>query len=190
MKLAEAIKPLGLLCLALPFVAMLGMIALNHNNVNGHVEYRFQIEGYDPRDLLKGHFLIFRYKWPEGVVNRFDEASYPRADKVCACISGESQKPQVQFDSCKAQGQPHCTATVEVSGWASGTGMQPPEELRQFYIPEQQAPMLERALRSGHRKFEVSMVPLGRGRAQLKELYIDGMPLAEFLQGYGEDKPD
>lgn len=190
MKLAETIKPLGLLCLALPFVAMLGMVALNHNNVHGYDEYRFQIEGYDPRDLLKGHFLIFRYKWPVGTVNRFDDSSYPRTGKVCACISGESHNPRVQFDSCTAQGKPHCAATVEVSGWASGTGLQPPEALRQFYIPEQEAPMLEKALRSGKRTFEVSLVPRGRGEAQLKELYIDGMPMAEFLQGYGKGGSD
>lgn len=181
MKLAETLKPLGLVCLALPFVAMLGMIVLNHNNVQGHPEYRFEIEGYDPRDLLKGHFLIFRYKWPVGTVNRFDDSSYPRADQVCACISGETLQPQVQFDSCKAQGKPHCAATVEVSGWASGTGLQPPENLRQFYIPEAQAPLLEKMLRSGGRKFEVAIVPRGQGQAQLKVLYIDGTELNEFL---------
>lgn len=189
MKLAETLKPLGLACLALPFVAMLGMIVLNHNNVHAHAEYRFEIEGYDPRDLLKGHFLIFRYKWPDDTVNRFDVSSYPRADQVCACLSGESLRPQVEFDSCAAQGQPHCAATVAVSGGTSGAGLQPPDDLRQFYIPEEQAPQLETMLRAGGHKFEVALVPQGQGRGQLKALYIDGVELNEFLLNESYRRP-
>ena len=68
-------KSLGLLFLALPFAAMLLMIAINFQNVTGYQEYRLKITGYDPRDLLKGHFLIFRYEWPEDTVNLFDDHS-------------------------------------------------------------------------------------------------------------------
>ena len=178
-------KKIGLVLLAIPFLAMLLMIVQNNHNVHGYQEYRFEIEGYDPRDLLKGHYLIFRYKWPEAAVNMFDDNSYPRTDQVCACMSGDALLPDVRFDACVSNHprQKNCVAGVRVSGWASGAGLQPNDTLRQYYIPEQHARMLENMLRAGKHKFEVGIVPRPDGQAQLKMLYIDGVSLDEFLQG-------
>ena len=79
---SEKKKWLGIALLAIPFLAMVWMIGVNLKN-EGYKEYRFEIEGYDPRDLLKGHYLIFRYKWPE-------DAQYPlnkHPPDACACFN-------------------------------------------------------------------------------------------------------
>ena len=55
MKSAEGLGKYGLIALAIPFVAMFLMIGMNVRNISGADEYRFAIEGYDPRDLLRGH---------------------------------------------------------------------------------------------------------------------------------------
>ena len=183
MKLADAVKPLGLLFLALPFAAMLLLVAINFQNVSGYKEYRFEITGYDPRDLLKGHYLIFRYKWPENAVNMFDDHNYPRTDQVCACMSDGVSAPVLWFDACKPVGGNRCDAGVKVSGWSGGAGFQPADTLRQYYIPEEHAVMLESMLRAGKYKFEVGIVPRKDGEAQLKMLYIDGVALDEFVKG-------
>ncbi len=176
-------KSLGLLFLALPFAAMLLMIAINFQNVTGYQEYRLKITGYDPRDLLKGHFLIFRYEWPEDTVNLFDDHSYPRTEQVCACMSGDVLAPAVRFDACVKTHPRHVACNgMKVSGGGGFSGFQPDDTLRQYYIPEQHAPMLENMLRTGKYKFEVGVVPRADGEAQLKMLYVDGVALDVFLK--------
>jgi hypothetical protein len=49
---------IGLLCLALPFLVLGGLTAYHALNLQNHTEYRLKIEGYDPRDLLRGHYII------------------------------------------------------------------------------------------------------------------------------------
>lgn len=183
-------KIIGAAFLAIPFLAMLLMIATNMRHLS-HTEYRIAIEGYDPRDLLKGHYLIFRYKWPEGAVNKFDDHAYPRTPQVCACMSGAPGSPQVRFDACESIHplQQACNGAVKVSGDAGGGGYQPAPDLRQFFIPEEQASRLEKMLRSGTHKFEVGIVPRGGGQAQLRELYVDGLPFDEYLRRFPEDLP-
>lgn len=169
----------GLIFLAIPLLAMLGMIGLNIKNLS-HQEYRVEITGYDPRDLLKGHYLIFRYVWPAG-------ASTPEPHKQssysCACFSGDPLKPDMQFINCnKRQEQPAetCEAFINVS--RAGGEYQPYENMRRYYIPEKHAPMLERMLRSGKHKFSVGIVPREGGEAQIKMMYVDDVPLDQFLQ--------
>ncbi len=179
---------IGIVSLALPFLAMLLMIATNMRNIS-HQEYRIAIEGYDPRDLLKGHYLVFRYKWPEDAVDMFADNTYPRTDDACACLSGDPVKPQVRFDACVSIHPRHqtCDGAIKISGDSGFNHSQPAHDLRQFFIPEAHAPRLERMLRSGKHTFEVGIVPRGNGQAQLKSLYVDGVVLEEFLQTVPDD---
>lgn len=183
-------QKIGIALLAVPFLVMLLMIATNMRNLN-HQEYRFAIEGYDPRDLLKGHYLIFRYKWPENTLDMFDDPSYPRTEHICACMEGNSETPQVRFDSCDKVHPRHeiCVGAIDVSGGASSGGYQPSEELRRYFIPEEHAALLERMLRTGKHHFQVGVVPRGGGQAQLKMMYIDDVPLDEFLRTLPEEAP-
>lgn len=32
------------------------------------VEWDVPVQGYDPRDFLQGHYVIFQYDWPEGTI--------------------------------------------------------------------------------------------------------------------------
>ncbi len=167
----------GLLALAVPFVVMALLVGMNVQKLS-HAEYRFAIEGYDPRDLLRGHFLIFRYKWDE--IAQGDECG-AKGENCCACIGGMPDSPTVRFAACDTvETGAMCKGVIPVAGGRS-TNYQPEENLRQYYIPEAHAPMLEKLLRGGEKKFEVGLVPAPRGGGQLKMMYVDGVPLPEFL---------
>lgn len=183
MKSAEGLKKWGLVCLALPFLAMGFMVATNQAGLSADDEYRLEIEGYDPRDLLRGHFLIFRYKWPDNADDIAD-GTFEHENQVCACLSGNPQKPDVHFEKCApaSSSSPTCNKPILMADWVSRWTLQPDESLRQFYIPEQHARMLEDMLRSNRHKFEVGLVPQGEGKGRVKELYIDGIPLDQFLK--------
>lgn len=56
------------------------------------------------------------------------------------------------------------------------------EELRRYYIPEEHSSRLENMLREGKHKFSVGIVPQPGGEAVLKMMYVDGIPLDEYLR--------
>jgi hypothetical protein len=103
-------------------MAMIFMIATNHYKENAYQEYRIAIDGYDPRDLLKGHYIRFTYGWPKGTVNPYADNRYPPTEQVCVCFSGDPLNPDVRFDSCKARTRQDSVVTlvfVSVGGAAA-----------------------------------------------------------------------
>ena len=166
MKLSDQLKNPRVLNIVLPFLAMLAMIGMNYNRVTANPEYRFQIEGYDPRDILRGHYMIFRYIWPETAQNQCSGVS-----TCCMHISGDTMNPTVLFQACgKSRDGIHVI------------DRQPDESLRQYYVPEEHAPELESRLRHRKNLFEVGLVVLPDGQGQLRMMYVDGKPLDEFMR--------
>lgn len=53
-----------LLAVALPLAGLAGMWASTERWHRQGSEWLVPVEGYDPRDLLRGHFVEFRYVWP------------------------------------------------------------------------------------------------------------------------------
>lgn len=182
MKLAENVKPLGLLFLAIPFMAMIFMIATNHYKENAYQEYRIAIDGYDPRDLLKGHYIRFTYDWPDNAVNKFGYKGY-YDNLACACFSGDPLQPDIRFDYCKSTkfAQQSCNPAVRVKP-LGGINFQPDETLRNYFVSEEHAYTLEKMLRENKHKFSVGIVPQPDGHAVLKMMYVDGIPLDEYLR--------
>jgi hypothetical protein len=173
----------GGFALAIPFAAILVMIGINALNLST-AEYRIKIRGYDPRDILRGHYLIFQYDWPfeQGL-----EAASKQPKLGCVCLNGDPVSPSASISQCSdGDVKKSCDALVKVGRG----GLQPSMELRRFYIPELEAKRIEKLLISGAKTFEVGIVPRGKGHAQLKELYIDGIPMHEYLRRYKEDIDD
>jgi GDYXXLXY protein len=172
MKSADKKVSIGLLFLLIPFAAMAFMIITNANKITS-TEYRFEIEGYDPRDLLRGHYMVFQYKWPN------DTTQACNGGNCCACFEGEPESPSVTFLNCRDTKRPSCYASLKVEKF--GDSYQPNSSLRQFYIPQSHASILEYKLARGENRFEVGIVPQSDGTGRLKTLYIDGKPMQEFL---------
>lgn len=173
-------RKLGLLTLALPFLAMLTMISMNVRALD-NTEYRIDITGFDPRDLLRGHYLTFQYEWPENT----NQSCAKHEKDCCVCMTGNPAKPDVTFASCQSL-TPSCPAALPVTrGW--NNTFQPDENLRRYYIPEQHAAKLDTMLRQSQADFSVGLViQNGKNQAQksgkVKMLYIDNKTLPQFLQ--------
>lgn len=52
------------LALALPLAGLGATWGATHVRAQQGVEWDVPIDGYDPRDLLRGHYVVFRYQWP------------------------------------------------------------------------------------------------------------------------------
>jgi GDYXXLXY protein len=167
----KPVSKMGLFCLLIPFL-LCGYIVYDGATKVSGTEYRFAIEGFDPRDPLRGHYMIFRYVWPE------PKPKCTIGD--CAlCVSGDPVKPTVSVFSpskpCEAKwDMGYSPVTVQAEP-------QPDINQSQYYIPELEAPILEQMLMDRPKDFSVGVV-ITNGVARVKTLYINNLPLKTYLK--------
>jgi hypothetical protein len=51
--------------IALPIVGLAGLWGMSEYRSRQGTDWEVEIQGYDPRDLLRGHYVEFTYNWPE-----------------------------------------------------------------------------------------------------------------------------
>lgn len=130
--------------------------------------WHFEVEGYDPRDLLHGRYLQLRYRFNRvGEDTCRDPFGYeqPRpADDgefdvqlepgCCLCLTRthpEGIDPEVR--------QVSCDEARSCDGWMRSEAALPPVR---YFVPEARALELERALQSGGALLEVVIDPEGQ----------------------------
>jgi hypothetical protein len=107
------------LALLLPLVG-LGLIWLQTERESHQgSEWDVPIAGYDPRDLLRGHYVQFRYDWP-GVTENDIPTWY--GSQTGLCITGKAPRiekveivDRAEYDQSSA---PACAATARVNPWS------------------------------------------------------------------------
>ena len=89
------IRAARLLAVILPLVGLAGLWAMSANTYRQGTEWEVPIEGYDPRDLLRGHYVEFSYDWPGLEMDQFMgpqqlciEGAAPRIDRVTTPVNG------------------------------------------------------------------------------------------------------
>ena len=50
--------------LVLPLIGLAVAWAVSHQRGEQGTDWEVPVQGYDPRDLLRGHYLVFQYDWP------------------------------------------------------------------------------------------------------------------------------
>lgn len=71
--------------LLLPLAALAADWAMTHRQAQQGEDWLIPVEGYDPRDLLRGHYIRFRYAWP--MVTEGDKSSPPPTPDAL-CVTG------------------------------------------------------------------------------------------------------
>lgn len=180
-------RRLRALAAVLPVLGLLALVVRSELARKG-AEFRLGIVGYDPRDLIAGHFLRYQYEldWqgesscgmvytsaPAAGVSRPSVSARPELQVgCCLCLTRQGEPP-----ASPAVQQVSCTEARRCDGWLYSEQLQPPHR---YYVPEERAQELERALRT--RKAAVQVVASPSGEAAVGELYLDGMPWRAALQ--------
>ncbi|MGC4063945.1 MAG: GDYXXLXY domain-containing protein [Polyangiaceae bacterium] len=171
----------------LPLVGLSTMILQAELATRAGPTLRVAIRGYDPRDLLHGHYLRYQFDFdwtepdtcgPSAKVNATaDNVPYrtttTRLDpNCCLCLTRQSDSPfpNVRQVAC---GDPH----EHCVGWLHTANVEPP--LR-YFIPETSAPRLEAAFAQHEAAVEIIVSP--RGDLVVSELLLDGRPWREVLR--------
>lgn len=165
---------LGLGVILVPIGLLLLIARAELTLASGQV-FRVGIAGYDPRDLLHGHYLQYRYvfDWQgEPTCGAVAPSETSLGDPRCCVCLTRAQSPE-QAPSAR---QVSCAEAMGCDGFLRVQNIEPP--LR-YFIPEAQASALERALIE-HRA-AVDLTVRANGEAIPGELYLDGQPWREVV---------
>ena len=139
---------------------------LHHQRESGET-VTFPIKGFDPRDMLSGHYLTYQVDY--GLDN---SSGCPTSDIAAyACLRPEKRIfPLDELpDSCSQFIRGSCN---NESQFVSG--------LEHFYIPQQYADQLDAKVRGNQGKILVSIDK--QGNTGVKDLLIDDRPWREIVE--------
>ncbi len=161
-----------ILSLLFPIVLLGALVAHKQWVLQHGAEIHLPIEGFDPRDLLSGHYLTFRinYGIPVCINNPENNGSSSRLQEYPAhvCLA----PPGFAFGH---------TANTECSLFILGNcqGSNFRAGIERFYIPEEYARPLDTEVRN--KKGEIILSVSASGTATIKGLLINGTPWQEAV---------
>ena len=168
-----------LLIAALIFpIVILGLITVNkYAKVNFGTELTIPIKGFDPRDILSGHYLIYRIDYGPNAncdYEKYTEDAYMCLKKTDGKYSSEIRRymPAHYKDKYLAVIRGECHKGRFKAG------------IERFYIPENAAIILDMVVRNGKGKIVLSVTP--DGKAMVKDLLIDDKSWKKYVDEYQE----
>lgn len=165
---------LAMASLALPLIVLASLTGFHKYNEISARRFIIPIEGYDPRDALRGQYLQFNYVWPANIGT---DIGFEEGKTKSLCLDGSTAdaltaKPIVEeYEDCKYSvilWQPRKEKyAYELQKTPRITG--------RFYLPENRAKTIERALFDTRYKMSVSAT-IDNGKLVPRELLVNGQP--------------
>jgi len=170
------VKKLSLIGVMLPIGVLLGWcLFLSYSLATGTV-VRLRVEGYDPRDLLSGRYIMYSLtQATDDATQAGCPVSHHQAYPACACLTPEPQGP---FHTISWIGR--CEkrpAACEL--FLHGTcRFQFFAGIEEYFIPEQLAPALQTIPAGSNIVLAVST----GGHSQVKQMLVGETPIEEFAR--------
>jgi len=147
-----------LIALIFPIIALVLLVGYKKYILSFGEEVTLPITGYDPRDLLSGHYLLYRIDYGVKACSRNKYASNKTA-YVCL----KPKKFSYSWpEKCKLLIKGSCNRLRFEAG------------IERYFVPENEAKKLEGLVRDNEASIVLSV--LRNGKAQIKDLLIDGKP--------------
>jgi uncharacterized membrane-anchored protein len=159
-----------LIAVAIPFILLCLLIARAEYHVRSGEQWNFEITAYDPRDLLRGHYLQFSlvYDWET------NKNACSNGQSCCMCLTRTEKKaPKVHKTSCD-------TAKSQCDGFMLSEHQ---NTLNRFYISETEArraeEILQQAQSDNNAYLTVSINK--KGEPKIVDLLIGEQPINDIL---------
>ncbi|MEZ4379782.1 MAG: GDYXXLXY domain-containing protein [Nannocystaceae bacterium] len=151
-----------------PILGLLALIGRAQFNLADGRPWLLPIRGYDPRDLISGHYLRYRYDLvPDtstcggGLDDRGDAVDA----SCCLCLQPPSEAPRIHQLTCEEAARGECLSWIRS---ADVVGEQ------RYFIPEGRGEELEAAIRDGGAAVRVRVTD--DGTLAIEQLYFNGEP--------------
>ncbi len=154
----------------IPFITLCLLIARAELHINQSKIWHFEVQGYDPRDLLRGHYLRFTLNYD--IEHSTNQCS---GTNCCLCLTDVGNKvPKVTKKTC-------VSAKNQCDGYINDKLAR---KLNRYYIGEQQAKQAEKILREARSNNSalLSLAINAKGEPQITDMIIDGQSLTARLK--------
>ena len=127
---------LRILAVALPVAGLAALWGWTHVRAKEGTEWEVPVRGYDPRDLLRGHYITYQYDWP----------GQESANGQSLCLEGAAPAiSRVTLAPYVEGGESPCMHFVK--GGTSSFGQPEGTQGGRLYVPQDKAAGLEARLR-------------------------------------------
>ena len=155
-----------LLALMLPIAVLAANVWLSHQQREHGATVVLPIQGFDPRDLLSGHYLTYEIDYGISA-----DTGCPASDiEAAVCLTPRAQV----FPSDELPA--NCTQFISGNCDNNARFI---TKLERFYIPEQYAKPLEKYVQNNQGKLVISLD--GTGSAAIRDLLINDQPWKKLI---------
>ena len=159
--------------LALPIVALAALIGEQELRFGNTQQVNVPVRGYDPRDLLRGHYITGQFDWDWDVLPE-------KTGTGGLCVLPEAAaRPKVRFLENWRPGDPASGCRLVVAGRIVPSAFIPTTldsgtRGVRLYVSEARAPQLEELIREHPGALTVDLVVRADGSAAIMALRVDG----------------
>jgi hypothetical protein len=172
------------MALALPLLALTAMIGQQEWLRSKVTVLNVAVRGFDPRDLLRGHYLTATFNWNwEGLPQTDADGRLPQG-ALCVSAIDRDRKPRVRFLPGSAGSQAvdgGCLLVIPGAMWASDAFVPATIDSTsggfRLFVPETRARELERLIRERPGALTVDLAARGDGHVAIQALRVDGRVL-------------
>jgi hypothetical protein len=159
--------------LALPIVALAALIGEQELRFSHAQQVNVPVRGYDPRDLLRGHYITGQFDW--------DWETTPQnaaAGGLCI-LPGDAARPKVRFleNWQPSDRAPDCRLVIAgrvASSTFVPTTLDSGSQSVRLYVSEARAPELEELIREHPGALTVDLAVRPDGGAAIMALRVEG----------------
>ncbi len=159
------------LLLFIPVVILLGWVISIQTAVSTGTPVVLPVRGFDPRDILAGHYLAVA-------------VDYGAFTSECADRQGKQRWEKTEAFFCPDIGKivlnKPADCAVFIKGYCRYGRFD--DNVSRFYIPEKLSRPLEQAVREPENNPQLLLSVSRDGRAFPQDLILDGLPFAEWLK--------
>lgn len=167
---------LEIVAVVLPILLLVGMVGRAEWQLAHSKTWNFAIRGYDPRDLLRGHYMRFQLDVSPSATL---DACARGAPDCCYCLEpGEGLEAHVTLARCETAADA-CEDFVRT---------EPLHDFDRFYIPEEGRGEMERILREAAQqdRAHLAVAVSDAGEPMIEALLIDGEPIEAAMPEDGQ----
>lgn len=157
------------LVFALPLLGFMAGIGKAEAERMGAPRYELAIEGYDPRDLVRGNYLLYRFVQKAEQLTPEEESAISYDDQLIACVVGSGKVKELALGH-ESRRPASCKITLSTAFV---------EREHRFYVQSDKGQVLERAVRA-QRASVIVVVPRG-AEPEVEKLLIDGKPASDVI---------
>jgi len=184
-----------ILVLALQTVWLLGMVATQEYALAHGKAVLLETQPVDPRDLLRGDYLMLRYKISDVPTNLFSppvKKDLPTGTKVFVALAPGTNEFYVVTRASTNALALSSNAEILLCGkstyawWNTTNSIHVEYGIERYYVAEGTGnpPVLRSSTaEGGHGKLTARVVVPASGRAKLQQVFLDGKPYEQAMKG-------